>query len=115
MNILITGANGFIGKNLVAELRNQGYKNLFLYDLETDPALLDSYCKVTNFVFHLAGVNRPIEQSEFMEGNFGFTSVLLDTLKKHNNTCPVMLSSSIQAELDNPYGESKRAGGRTTF
>jgi UDP-2-acetamido-2,6-beta-L-arabino-hexul-4-ose reductase len=115
MNILITGANGFIGKNLVAELRNQGYKNLFLYDLETDPTLLDSYCKEANFVFHLAGINRPIEQSEFMEGNFGFTSVLLDTLKKHNNTCPVMLSSSIQAELNNPYGESKRAGEELLF
>ena len=121
MNILITGAKGFIGKNLIAELNNikdgkaKSYKliselNLFEYDMDTDPALLDGYCKEADFVFHLAGVNRPKEQSEFMEGNFGFTSVLLDSLKKHKNSCPVMLSSSIQAELDNPYGVSKKAG-----
>lgn len=121
MNILITGAKGFIGKNLVAELTNikkgkaKTYKltldlTLFEYDVDTDPALLDGYCKKADFVFHLAGVNRPKEQSEFMEGNFGFTSQLLDSLKKHGNHCPVMLSSSIQAELDNPYGISKKAG-----
>jgi len=121
MKILITGAKGFIGKNLVAELHNikEGKAkatslpsdfSIFEYDLDTDPALLDSYCKEAGFVFHLAGVNRPKEQSEFMEGNFGFTSVLLNTLKKYNNHCPIMLSSSIQAELDNPYGHSKKAG-----
>ena len=121
MKILITGAKGFIGKNLVAQLNNiqQGKAKhntlgsdliLFEFDKDTDPSLLDSYCKEADFVFHLAGVNRPKEQSEFMEGNFGFTSELLDTLKKHNNTCPIILSSSIQAELDNPYGESKKAG-----
>jgi UDP-2-acetamido-2,6-beta-L-arabino-hexul-4-ose reductase len=121
MNILITGAKGFIGKNLIAELNNikegkaKGYHlnpelTLFEYDIDTDPSLLDGYCKDADFVFHLAGVNRPREQSEFMEGNFGFTSLLLDTLKKHDNNCPVMLSSSIQAELDNPYGVSKKAG-----
>jgi len=126
MNILITGAKGFIGKNLIAELNNikegkmMGYNltsdlNLFAYDIDSDPALLDSYCKEADFVFHLAGVNRPKEQSEFMKGNFGFTSGLLDTLKKHGNNCPVMLSSSIQAELDNPYGASKKAGEDLLF
>lgn len=115
MKILVTGANGFIGKNLVAELRNRKHSNIFEYDKDTDPVLLDEYCKEAEFVFHLAGVNRPKEQSEFMEGNFGFTSILLDKLKKYNNTCPVMLSSSIQAKLDNPYGESKKAGEDLLF
>jgi UDP-2-acetamido-2,6-beta-L-arabino-hexul-4-ose reductase len=126
MNILITGAKGFIGKNLIAELNNikegkaKGYNltsdlNLFAYDIDTDPALLNDYCNEADFVFHLAGVNRPKDQSEFMEGNFGFTSVLLDTLKKQGNNCPVMLSSSIQAELDNPYGISKKAGEDLLF
>jgi len=121
MKILITGAKGFIGKNLIAELNNikegkaKGYNlnqalTLFEYDIDTDPSLLDGYCKDADFVFHLAGVNRPKVQSEFMEGNFGFTSLLLDTLKRHGNNCPMMLSSSIQAELDNPYGISKKAG-----
>jgi len=121
MNVLITGAKGFIGKNLISELKNikegkaKSYSltsdlTLFEYDMDTDPTLLDGYCKEADFVFHLAGVNRPKEQSEFMEGNFGFTSVLLDRLKKYGNNCPVMLSSSIQAELDNPYGISKKAG-----
>jgi len=110
MKILITGANGFVGKNLTAELRNRGYSQLYLYDIDTKPDLLDAYTRDCEFVFHLAGVNRPKDQSEFMEGNFGFTSLLLDTLKKHGNNCPVMLSSSIQAELDNPYGMSKKAG-----
>lgn len=109
MKILVTGAKGFIGKNLVAELKNRKYNDIFEYDRETNPAILDEYCKKADFVFHLAGVNRPKEQSEFMEGNFGFTLTLLDTLKKHNNSCPVMISSSIQAEFDNPYGESKKA------
>ena len=121
MKILITGAEGFIGKNLIAELNNikegkaKGYDltndlTLFEYDKETDPDLLDDYCREADFVFHLAGVNRPKEQSEFMEGNFGLTSLLLDNLKKYGNNCPVMLASSIQAELDNPYGASKKAG-----
>ena len=110
MKILITGAKGFIGKNLIAELKNRKYTNIYEYYRETDPALLEEYCKKADFVFHLAGVNRPMEQSEFMEGNFGFTSTILNMLKKHNNTCPVMISSSIQAELDNPYGKSKKAG-----
>ena len=115
MNVLVTGARGFVGKNLCAALKNiaEGKDRSFPlspdlrvleYDLQTDPTLLDGYCKDADFVFHLAGVNRPKEQEAFMEGNFGFTSTLLDLLKKHRNTCPVMLSSSIQAELDNPYG-----------
>lgn len=115
MKILVTGAKGFIGKNLIAELRNRKYDDIFEYDRDTDPPLLDEFCKEADFVFHLAGVNRPKEQSEFMEGNFGFTSDLLDSLKKYNNTCPVMISSSIQAELDNPYGESKKAGEDLLF
>lgn len=126
MNILITGAKGFIGKNLIAELNNikEGKANsyglmsdltLFEFDADTDPALLDSYSKEASFVFHLAGVNRPKDQAEFMEGNFGFTSVLLDKLKKHGNNCPVMLASSIQAELDNLYGISKKSGEELLF
>jgi UDP-2-acetamido-2,6-beta-L-arabino-hexul-4-ose reductase len=115
MKILVTGAKGFIGKNLIAELRNRKYTEIFEYDRDTDPTLLDAYCREAGFVFHLAGVNRPKEQSEFMVGNFGFTSDLLNSLKKHNNTCPVMISSSIQAELDNPYGQSKKAGEDLLF
>jgi len=126
MNIIITGAKGFIGKNLIAQLNNikEGKAKeeripsdltVFAYDIDTDPGLLDKYCRKADFVFHLAGVNRPKEQSEFMEGNFGFTSVLLDTLRKYGNTCPVMLASSIQAELDNPYGVSKKAGEELLF
>ena len=126
MNILVTGAKGFIGKNLIETLHNirdgkdkswnvDSDMTVFEYDLDTDPALLDLYCKNADFVFHLAGVNRPQNVSEFMEGNFGFTSVLLDTLKKHQNTCPIMISSSIQAALANPYGESKKAGEDLMF
>ena len=115
MKILVTGAKGFIGKNLIAELKNRKYDDIFEYDRDTDPSLLDEYCKEADFVFHLAGVNRPKEQAEFMEGNFEFTSDLLGSLKKHKNTCPVMISSSIQAELDNPYGESKKAGEDLLF
>ena len=128
MKILITGANGFVGKNLVSTMetiidgRNKVYSDilkkdseLFLYDIDTDPLLLEKYTKECDFVFHLAGVNRPKEEKEFMEGNFGFTSLLLDTLKKHKNICPIMLSSSIQATLDNPYGISKKAGEDLLF
>lgn len=110
MKILVTGANGFIGKNLIAEIKATTDHEVLSYDKDTDPNLLDSYCAKAEFVFHLAGVNRPKEQAEFMEGNFGFTSTLLDTLKKNSNRCPVMISSSTQAELNNPYGESKKAG-----
>ena len=115
MKILVTGAKGFIGKNLIAELKNRKYTDVFEFDKDTNPVLLEDYCKKANFVFHLAGVNRPKEQSEFMEENFGFTSKVLDTLKKFKNTCPVMISSSIQAKLDNPYGKSKKAGEDLLF
>jgi UDP-2-acetamido-2,6-beta-L-arabino-hexul-4-ose reductase len=115
MKILVTGAKGFIAKNLIAELRNQKYTEIFEYSKKTAPSLLDDYCKKADFVYHLAGVNRPNNDSEFMDGNFGFTSILLDTLKKHNNTCPVMVSSSTQAVLNNPYGVSKKAGESILF
>jgi len=115
MRILVTGAKGFIGKNLVAELKNRKYTNIFEYDKDTDPSLLDEYCRESDFVFHLAGVNRPKEQSEFMEGNFGFTSILLNILKKYKNICTVMISSSTQAEFDNTYGKSKKAGEDLLF
>ena len=131
MNILITGAKGFVGKNLCAALetladgRNRTRPQLsigeiYQYDIDTAPALLDEYCAKADFVFNLAGVNRPKENSEFMQGNFGFASTLLDTLKKHGNTCPVMLSSSIQATLigrygQSDYGKSKLAGEELFF
>ena len=126
MKILVTGAHGFVGKNLCVALYNiangkdktRGIDSditVFEYDIDTDKALLDTFCKECDFVFHLAGVNRPQNTEEFMQGNFGFTSVLLQTLKKYNNTCPVMISSSIQAALDNPYGVSKKAGEDLLF
>ena len=129
MNILITGAKGFVGRNLTENLKNiRDGKNrttglsigeIFEYDLDTDPALLDTYCQKADFVFNLAGVNRPQNPEEFMQGNFGFASALLDTLKRHGNTCPVMLSSSIQATLigryDSDYGRSKKAGEELFF
>lgn len=126
MNILVTGASGFVGKNLLSQLRNirdgkaknyavEGDLTLYEYDLGSTPEELDLYCKNADFVFNLAGVNRPQDPAEFMKGNFGFASTLLDTLKKHGNMCPVMISSSIQASLDNPYGESKRAGEQLLF
>ena len=110
MKILVTGAKGFVGKNLVAELRNRQCGEVLEYDLDTDPALLHKYTAECDFVYHLAGVNRPEHEEDFMEGNFGFTSDLLAALKRHCNTAPVMLSSSVQAERDNPYGRSKKAG-----
>ncbi len=125
MNILITGANGFVGRNLVTSLeniqegkdrtRNIQIDNIFEFDLDTPKEVLDEYCKLADFVFHLAGVNRPKDEKEFMNGNFGFTSKLLDCLKKHNNRAPIMISSSIQASLDNPYGKSKKAGEDLIF
>lgn len=132
MKILVTGARGFVGRNLVSQLRNirdgkagnyalSGEKlEIFEYDVDTDPSLLDDYCRQADFVFNLAGVNRPKDTSEFMKGNFGFASTLLETLKKHGNKCPVMLASSIQATLVgryavSDYGRSKLAGEELFF
>ena len=130
MRILITGANGFVGKNLTETLKNirdgkdrtqteLQVDEIYLYDIDSTAEELDNYCKRADFVFNLAGVNRPQNPEEFMQGNFGFASTLLDTLKKHKNTCPVMLSSSIQATLegryDNDYGKSKKAGEELFF
>lgn len=115
MKILVTGAKGFIGKNLITELKNQKYTDIYEYDMESTLEDLDQYSKDCEFVFHLAGVNRPKDQKEFLEGNFGFTSVLLDNLKKYNNKAPIMLASSVQAVLDNPYGISKKAGEDLLF
>ena len=130
MKILVTGARGFVGKNLCTALaairdgkdttRNLTVDEIFEFDIDTDSGLLDGYCRDADFVFNLAGVNRPKEQKEFMEGNFGFASTLLDALRRHGNKCPVMLSSSIQATLlgryaGSPYGESKLAGEELFF
>lgn len=110
MKILVTGAKGFVGKNLIAELKNKGYNDIFEFTRESDSSLLEKYTKECDFVFHLAGVNRPKDDKEFMEGNSGLTFQLLELLKKHNNKAPVLLTSSIQAEEDNSYGRSKKAG-----
>ena len=131
MKILVTGSKGFVGRNLVENLKNiKNGKNrtrpnlsiseIYEYDRNTDPALLNQYCMESDFVFHLAGVNRPKDISEFMDGNYGFTSRLLDTLKRTRNSCPVMLASSVQAGLtgrfaDSEYGKSKLAGEELFF
>ncbi len=130
MTILITGSAGFVGKNLTAALKNirdgkdRTHPNITVteileYDVDTPHELLDEYCQKADFVFHLAGVNRPKNPAEFMEGNYGFTTTLLETLKKYNNTCPVMISSSIQAtcigRYDSDYGRSKKAGEELMF
>jgi UDP-2-acetamido-2,6-beta-L-arabino-hexul-4-ose reductase len=115
MKILITGAKGFVGKNLIVTLERLENLEIYQFDIDTDPALLDTYTKDCEFVFHLAGVNRPQNVEEFMEGNFGFTSELLNSLKNNHNTCPILITSSIQAVLDNPYGQSKRAGEDLLF
>ena len=130
MNILITGANGFVGKNLAEALKNirdgkdktrplLKIEELYLYDIDSEKAELETACKNADFVFNLAGVNRPKDNSEFLKGNFGFAEELLNTLKKHNNKCPVMLASSVQATLigryDGDYGRSKKAGEELFF
>ena len=132
MNILVTGAKGFVGRNLVENLktiqdgRNKTWAELldigeiYEYDIDSNPDSLDEYCRKADFVFNLAGVNRPVDESDFMKGNFGFASTLLDTLRKHSNKCPVMLSSSIQATLigrygQSDYGKSKLAGEELFF
>lgn len=131
MKVLVTGAKGFVGKNLCAQLTNikegkaKCYGNLaisevFEYDIDSTPEKLDAWCKECDFVFNLAGVNRPLDPKEFMEGNFGFATVLLNTLKKYKNSCPVMISSSVQATLagrfgTSEYGKSKKAGEELMF
>ena len=115
MNILVTGANGFIGKNLVIELRNRGYNKIFEFTRESEQSLLEKYTKECDFVFHLAGVNRPKDEKEFLDGNFGFTSKLLELLKKHGNKAPVLITSSTQAEQNNSYGRSKKAAEDILF
>ena len=131
MNILITGAAGFVGKNLAAALecvrdgRDRTHPGLsvgevYLYDIDSPPSMLEEACRKADFVFNLAGVNRPKNQEDFMRGNFGFASTLLETLKKYRNPCPVMLSSSIQATLEgrfagSEYGKSKKAGEELFF
>lgn len=110
MKILITGSDGFIGQNLTAELKSKNEHELFLYDVDTKESFLDHYTKECDFVFHLAGVNRPKDEKEFLEGNRDFTAILLKKLNEHGNKAPILVSSSIQADLDNPYGRSKRAG-----
>ena len=115
LKILVTGANGFIGKNLIEELKNRNYNEIYKCDRETTKQELEEYIEKCDFIFHLAGVNRPEHEEEFMKGNFGFTSEMLELLKKHNNKAPIVITSSIQAELDNPYGKSKKAGEDLMF
>ena len=126
MKILVTGAKGFVGRNLCAQLRNirdgkarwyegVAVEEVYEYDVDSSLEELEAWCRDADFVFNLAGVNRPKDPAEFMAGNFGFASTLLETLRRHGNRCPVMVSSSIQAALDNPYGESKRAGEELMF
>lgn len=119
MKVLVTGAKGFVGRNLIERLECEGIDSkpvsIFQYDIDTDPKLLDEYTCECDYVFHLAGVNRPKDVKEFMEGNFGFTSTLLQSLENSNNKAGIAITSSIQAALDNPYGISKKAGEELMF
>lgn len=115
MKVLVTGANGFIGRNLIAELERRESVEVFPFDIDTPTELLGKYCGECDFVYNLAGVNRPEHVEEFMTGNYGFASELVDMLRKCGNNCPVMISSSIQAALENPYGQSKKAGEDMLF
>lgn len=109
MSILVTGAKGFLGRNLVATLQNEGYDSVFECDAETTPEQFAAFCQAATFVFHLAGVNRPPDAGDFMLGNAGFTATLLSSLSQYGNRCPILFASSAQAALDNPYGQSKKA------
>ena len=126
MKVLVTGSNGFIGKNLVEALKNIKDKKdqtrsslvieeIYCFDKEKDIQLLKEYCSKCDFVFHLAGINRPKDSKEFIEGNYEFTNTILKILKENKNQCPIMISSSIQAELDNDYGKSKKMGENLIF
>ncbi|HWP22178.1 MAG TPA: NAD-dependent epimerase/dehydratase family protein [Candidatus Cryosericum sp.] len=115
MKILITGAGGFIGKNLISALHTHGFFEILTFDADTPIEYLEKYCADCEFVYHLAGVNRPKSQDEFMQGNFGFTDTLLRTLLRNKNRCPVMFASSAQAALPNLYGRSKKAGEELLF
>lgn len=115
MKILVTGASGFIGRNLIQELKNLGYQTIFEVDIETDLRKLEQYVCECEFIFHLAGVNRPLNEQDFIKGNVDFTSELLNQLKKNKNKSPILITSSTQAVLDNPYGKSKLASERLIF
>ncbi|MCD2138781.1 capsular polysaccharide biosynthesis protein CapF [Salinicoccus halitifaciens] len=115
MNIMVTGANGFIAKNLIADLRHNGEHNVLKITRTTRKEELEKACEQAQFIFHLAGVNRPEKENEFMEGNHDFTKELLLALKKYNNTSPILITSSIQAEQNNPYGKSKKAAEDLVF
>ena len=115
MKVLVTGSKGFIGKNLILELKNRGYKDILEFDIDSDISMLDGYIRDCEFIFHLAGVNRPIHEEEFVTGNYGFTENILSKLREHNKRTPILITSTIQAELDNPYGKSKKAGEDAVF
>ena len=115
MKVLVTGAGGFIGKNLIAELERRDGVEVLAFEQDTPAELLDQYCRECGFVYNLAGINRPEHEDEFMKGNFGFATTLAETLQKYGNACPIMNASSIQAALENPYGKSKKAGEDMMF
>ncbi|MEG2053961.1 MAG: NAD-dependent epimerase/dehydratase family protein, partial [Oscillospiraceae bacterium] len=113
--ILITGAKGFVGKNLVCQLKNLGFTNLALFDVDSTDEDLQNYVKKAEFVFHLAGVNRPVDNGEFYTGNADLTQKIITILEENNNNCPLLISSSVQAQLDNDYGKSKKMAEDAVF